>query len=64
MNGPEYDPVDAIERAQALDYVYDEIHGVLHCTDCGEWIRAGEYYFEIGGEIICENCIKDYQKIA
>lgn len=34
------------------------------CSDCKEPIYEGDMYYDINGKIICEDCLKDYEKIG
>ena len=34
------------------------------CEECGDIIYGEDYYYEILGNIICEDCIEDGKKIA
>lgn len=35
-----------------------------YCVDCGAEIYYGDWCYNIGGDIICEDCINDYKMIA
>lgn len=48
-----YDLWEAHDREQA-----EELEKLPVCDCCGERIQD-EYYYEIDGEILCEECLKD-----
>lgn len=37
---------------------------VCYCEICGSNIREGDEYYNVGGTIICEDCIRDFKKVA
>ena len=37
---------------------------ILICDDCDNEIYTDEYYYDILGNIICEDCIENSKKIA
>lgn len=53
------DNYDMWERHE--DEQEQRISRLPHCDHCHEPIQD-EYYFEIDGEIICEECLNDYKK--
>lgn len=38
---------------------YDDDHAKIHCSVCESGIYEGDLYFEINGEIYCEDCARD-----
>ncbi len=42
-----------------LSYYYDvqSTPAVLHCTECGGELYAGEVYYDIGGQPVCRDCL-------
>jgi hypothetical protein len=55
--------IEALERT-GEPYPDKEHYYILYCSCCDEGIEENEYYYEIGGEIYCENCVKDSRHIA
>lgn len=43
-----------------LDHDNASLDGVPRCADCGEPIY--DEYYDICGEPICEDCIRDYKR--
>lgn len=37
---------------------------VYVCSGCGEDVHVGDTYYEIAGDIYCEECIEDAKKEA
>ena len=46
-----------------VDSEWPEREPSLYCDDCGEGIVAGESYYDIGGDVICDRCIDDYVEL-
>lgn len=44
--------------------IEDEKTVIDECNECGCSIYAGEEYYEIGGQIICCDCIYYFKKTA
>lgn len=41
-----------------------EVKAVLNCDLCGDEIFEGDYYYDLNGEVICENCVESARKVA
>jgi hypothetical protein len=54
------DPIRDAERHQAWQDSQQESDTIGWCEHCGEPIYAGEDYYEIYGEIIHEDCLRDW----
>ena len=54
---------ERIENRMAVDSECPEREPSLYCDGCGEGIGAGESYYDIGGDVICDRCIDDYVKL-
>lgn len=37
---------------------------VYQCNECEEPIREGEYYYALGGDCYCENCVERNRYLA
>lgn len=37
---------------------------IYQCNECEEPIREGEYYYALGGECYCENCVERNRYVA
>lgn len=54
---------DMIENRMVVDSEWERQYKVVaRCYKCESEIYQGEYFFDIGGDIVCENCIRDYVK--
>lgn len=51
---------EKIENRMVVDSEWTDHKPVLHCDDCGSGIMSEESYYDICGDIICEQCIDDY----
>lgn len=49
---------DVLERDSAY-YEYEQ--SLPTCDECGEKIHD-DYYYDINGEILCEDCLKKYRR--
>lgn len=52
-----------IVKAERDGYI-EEPEIVYYCEECGEPIREGEIYFNVGDYIYCEDCINGCKKTA
>jgi formylmethanofuran dehydrogenase subunit E len=60
MNLSFYDmTIDQVERDG-----YPTAEPVFKCDKCGKTIYEGNYYYAIGDETICEDCINDFREVA
>lgn len=54
---------EMIENRMVVDSEWKRHYkAVARCDQCESEIYQGEYFFDIGGDIVCENCIRDYVK--
>lgn len=54
------DPLDDFNRRDAEEAEW--IDSLPHCEECGEPIQD-DYYYNLDGEILCEDCLnKRYKK--
>lgn len=51
---------DNLDRFEQHDAEQEKKEKNFTCEHCGE--EVGEYYYDIDGEIICENCIEKYRR--
>ena len=54
------DPLDDFNRRDAEEAAW--LKSLPHCEDCGEPIQD-EYYYNLDGEILCEDCMKDRYRV-
>lgn len=55
------DPID--EALNERDYLYTRYEeSCPMCDMCGERLTAEEYYYEIEGDVVCEECLRDYME--
>ena len=38
-------------------------YNFLRCNECGEEIYSSDTYYDIDGNIICEDCMNKYKKV-
>ena len=54
---------EMIENRMNVDSEWKRHYKVVaRCDQCESEVYQGEYFFDIGGDIVCENCIRDYVK--
>lgn len=51
-----------IENRMLIDSEYPEIEPYCQCDMCGEPIYDGEDYWDINGDIVCEDCLLEYMQ--
>lgn len=53
----------AVENRMVVDSEHRSAYKVVsQCNECEGDIYAGEYFYHIKGDAICENCIDNYVK--
>ena len=55
--------ISAAEREWLKDNDHPDTP-IGYCVDCGCEIYYGDWVYNIGGDIICEDCVNDYKMIA
>lgn len=58
MSYPYYEPERPLEPAE------QEVDGALVCCECEETIPGDAWYFEVGGQYYCEDCMNDHKHLA
>ena len=54
---------EQIENRMVVDEQWQPMYRPLcRCEECGGDIYEGDYYFDFDGDVICENCVRDYVK--
>ena len=43
---------------------YGQPRPFTYCDECGEEIYEGDDYYNIGGNIFCENCVNAGKRVA
>ena len=55
--------MDDIENGMLL-YTEEEPKEYCKCAYCGDAIYYGDYYYEIGYDCVCEDCISEMKREA
>lgn len=55
---------DDLEHGWLVNDIEEEAEQAFTCDWCGEPIYDGDEYYDLGGERVCSDCIRNCQKMA
>lgn len=51
-----------IENRMVVDSEWRAEKPILQCECCNSGIYEDESYYDVNGDIVCEDCLKDYMR--